>query len=81
MPTDISAVVKLFMEFSKCPSAKGLFCETNPIQFHLILNTTQQMSGKDVHYMLQLSNILHDKMTKNDYCNFSLRKLTTLWSK
>ena len=64
MPTDISAVVKLFMGFSKCPSAKGLFCETNPIQFHLILNTTQQMSGKHVHYMLQLSNILHDAMTK-----------------
>ena len=64
MPTDISAVVKLLMGFSKCPSAKGLFCETTRIQFHLILNTTQQMSGKHVHYMLQLSNILHDKMTK-----------------
>ena len=65
MPTDISAaVVKLFMGFSKCPSAKGLFCETTPIQFHLILNTTQQMSGKHVHYMLQLSNILHDAVTK-----------------
>ena len=24
----------------------------------------QQMSGKDVHYMLLLSNILHDAMTK-----------------
>ena len=64
MPTDISAVVKLSMGFSKCPSAKGLFCVTTPIQFHLILNTTQQMSGKHVHYMLHLSNILHDAMTK-----------------
>ena len=62
MPTDISAVVKLFMGFSKCPPTKGL--ETTPIQFHLILNTTQQMSGKHVHYMLQLSNILHDAVTK-----------------
>ena len=62
MLTDISAVVKLFMGFSKCPPAKGL--ETTPIRFHLILNTMQQMSGKHVHYMLQLSNILHVAMTK-----------------
>ena len=61
---DISAVVKFFMGFWKCPSAKELFCETTSIQIHLILNTTQQMSGKHVHYVLQFSNILHDKMTK-----------------
>ena len=64
LPTDISAVVKLFMRCSKCPSAEGVFCETTCIQLHLILNTTQQMSGKHVQYVLHLSNILHNKMTK-----------------
>ena len=69
------------MGFSKCLSARGRFCLTTPIQFHLILNTTQQMSGKHVDYVLQLSSILHDAMTKNAYDNFSLRKLTMVGSK
>ena len=50
LPTDISAVVKLSLEFSKCPSAK----ETSSAQLRLILNTTQQMSGKLHHYVLKL---------------------------
>ena len=46
------------------------FCQRTLLQNHSYLipldpkHNLQQMSGKHVHYVLQLSNILHDAMTK-----------------
>ena len=67
---------KVIKGFSKCPFAKGLFCETTPIQFHLILNTI--FSRCRVNMSTVCYNYLILYMMRWQKYNFSWRKLTTL---